>query len=149
MARLRYIVDQEGVAISDEALAMVARKGDGSMRDALSTLDQVLAFCGDDGGRCRCGGASRGGGPRASSWRRAARSSTATLRGVLEIVAQVDSFGYSMRQFCQELIDQFRSIAILKAVGDAGDLLELSEAELDELDGAGRRRPRRRSCSAT
>src|SRR5512140_1005150 len=47
VARLRYIVDQEKVSVSDEALAVVARKGDGSMRDALSTLDQVLAFCGE------------------------------------------------------------------------------------------------------
>ena len=47
MARLRYILEQENVTISDAALAMIARKGDGSMRDSLSTLDQVLAFCGE------------------------------------------------------------------------------------------------------
>ena len=46
--RLRYIVDQEGVAISDGALGLIARKGDGSMRDSLSLLDQVLAFCGEE-----------------------------------------------------------------------------------------------------
>jgi DNA polymerase-3 subunit gamma/tau len=43
-AQLRRIADAEGVAISDEAIALVARAGDGSMRDAQSALDQVLAF---------------------------------------------------------------------------------------------------------
>ena len=136
VSRLRYIVDQEGVEMSDEALAVVARKGDGSMRDSLSTLDQVLAFCGnqvaDADVATLLGVVDR---------RLIAEASRAVLahdvRGVLEIVARVDSFGYSMRQFCQELIGQFRGIAILKAVGEGGDLLELSEAELEELKGQG------------
>jgi DNA polymerase III subunit gamma/tau len=132
VARLRYIVDQEGVSVSDEALAVVARKGDGSMRDALSTLDQVLAFCGekveDADVATLLGVVDR---------RLILEASRAVfageLRGVLEIVGRVDSFGYSMRQFCQELIDQFRGVAIIQAVGDATGLLELSEAELAEL----------------
>lgn len=138
-ARLRFIVDQEAVEVSDQALAVVARKGDGSMRDALSTLDQVLAFCGNKVADAEVatllGVVDR---------RLIAEACRAALdgevRGVLEIVARVDGFGYSMRQFCQELIDRFRGILILKAVGDAGDLLELSEAELEELrsQGAGR-----------
>ena len=44
---LRHIVAQEKVSITDAGLTMIARKGDGSMRDALSVLDQVLAFCGE------------------------------------------------------------------------------------------------------
>jgi DNA polymerase-3 subunit gamma/tau len=49
-ARLRYIVDQENIQIADSGLAVIARSGGGSMRDALSTLDQVIAFCGDQVG---------------------------------------------------------------------------------------------------
>jgi DNA polymerase III subunit gamma/tau len=140
VARLRFIVDQEGVSVSDEALAVVARKGDGSMRDALSTLDQVLAFCGnsvaDNDVAALLGVVDR----RLISEASAAVLA-ADLRGVLEIVARVDSFGYSMRQFCQELIGHFRGIAILQAVGEPGDLLELSEAEQQELRVQGK------SCS--
>ncbi len=47
VGRLREIVDAEGIGISDAALGLVARRGEGSMRDALSTLDQVIAFCGE------------------------------------------------------------------------------------------------------
>lgn len=44
--QLRRIVDAEGVTVSDESLHLVARDADGSMRDAQSKLDQVIAFTG-------------------------------------------------------------------------------------------------------
>ena len=44
--QLRRIADAEGLAIDDAALMLVARAGDGSMRDAQSALDQVIAFAG-------------------------------------------------------------------------------------------------------
>ncbi|MEL6752361.1 MAG: DNA polymerase III subunit gamma/tau, partial [Pseudomonadota bacterium] len=40
---LRGIVGQEGIEAEDEALAMIARAGEGSVRDALSLLDQAIA----------------------------------------------------------------------------------------------------------
>ena len=42
-AYLRTITGKEGVAIDDEALALIARASEGSMRDALSLLDQAIA----------------------------------------------------------------------------------------------------------
>lgn len=42
--RLRELMDREGVEAEDRALRYVARKADGSMRDALSLLDQCIAF---------------------------------------------------------------------------------------------------------
>jgi len=44
--QLRRIADSEGIGISDAALQLVARDAEGSMRDAQSKLDQVLAFTG-------------------------------------------------------------------------------------------------------
>jgi DNA polymerase-3 subunit gamma/tau len=42
--RLRDVLGEEGVSVDDDALAMIARAADGSMRDALSLTDQVLAL---------------------------------------------------------------------------------------------------------
>jgi DNA polymerase-3 subunit gamma/tau len=131
-AHLRYIVAQEQVTITDAGLTMIARKGDGSMRDSLSVLDQVLAFCGeqvrDEEVVTLLGVVDR---------RLLVEASQAVFardcRAVLDIVTRVDSFGYQMRQFCQELIDHFRSMTIIRAVGAAADLPDLSEAELAEL----------------
>ena len=44
--QLRKIVDQEGIEVADESLQLIARDADGSMRDAQSKLDQVIAFTG-------------------------------------------------------------------------------------------------------
>src|SRR4051812_2161692 len=49
-AQLRTIADAEKVEISDAALALIARAAEGSMRDAQSALDQVMAFAGSSVG---------------------------------------------------------------------------------------------------
>jgi DNA polymerase-3 subunit gamma/tau len=45
--QLRAIAAAEQIAIDDAALMLIARAGDGSMRDAQSALDQVVAFSGE------------------------------------------------------------------------------------------------------
>ena len=45
--QLRSIASAEGIAVNSDALALVARAADGSMRDAQSAFDQVRAFAGD------------------------------------------------------------------------------------------------------
>ena len=47
VAQLRDIAKQEGIKADDSALAMLAEVGDGSMRDALSIMDQAIACCGN------------------------------------------------------------------------------------------------------
>ncbi|MBC8145992.1 MAG: DNA polymerase III subunit gamma/tau [bacterium] len=46
VGRLKYIASQDGVTIDDDALIVIARKADGSMRDSHSIFDQVVSFCG-------------------------------------------------------------------------------------------------------
>ena len=45
-AHLRTIADAEALEVSDAALALISRAAEGSMRDAQSALDQVMAFAG-------------------------------------------------------------------------------------------------------
>jgi DNA polymerase III subunit gamma/tau len=45
--RLRFVAAEERMRIPDEALLLLARAGEGSMRDSLSAFDQVRAFAGD------------------------------------------------------------------------------------------------------
>ena len=44
--QLRKIADAEEIEVSDAALALIARAAEGSMRDAQSAFDQVIAFAG-------------------------------------------------------------------------------------------------------
>ncbi len=47
-ARLEQILTAEGIRAESEAVATIARRAAGSMRDAQSLLEQLLAFCGDE-----------------------------------------------------------------------------------------------------
>jgi len=131
IARLRFILDQEEVSMSDTALAMVARKGDGSMRDSLSALDQVLAFCGeqvdDPAVISLLGVVDRT--LLLSGIDAILARDTATL---VDIVRTVDDSGYNIRHFCHELIELMRTLLLIKTVTSTADLLDLSDKELEE-----------------
>ena len=45
--RLQYIINNENITIDPESIHIIAKKADGSMRDALSLLDQSVSFCGN------------------------------------------------------------------------------------------------------
>ncbi len=47
-SRLKYIAKEEDFHISTESMYLIAKKADGSMRDALSILEQVVSYCGED-----------------------------------------------------------------------------------------------------
>lgn len=130
--RLRYIADQEKIAISENSLALIARSGGGSMRDSLSTFDQVIAFSGeqiaDDEVQGLLGLISR-------------RLLIDTLEAVLErdvrqvlaLIQRVDHHGYSFRQFCRQLVEITRELVILKVVEQPGELIDLSADEIQEM----------------
>lgn len=130
--RLREIAVSEQIEISDRSLALVARRGEGSMRDSLSTLDQVLAFCGnqvaDEEVQGLLGMVDR-------------RLLLDTVEGivghdsrrVLDSVRRVDDLGHSFRQFCQELVEAFRALVLIKVVKEPGDLLDTTVDELAQL----------------
>ena len=42
---LKNVADKEGISYEEEALAVIAEKADGGMRDALSIFDQAVSFC--------------------------------------------------------------------------------------------------------
>ncbi len=47
-SRLAFVANAEGVQIDSAAIQIVAKAADGSVRDAMSLLDQVIAFCGNE-----------------------------------------------------------------------------------------------------
>lgn len=132
ITRLREIADKENVIISDSALALIARKGDGSMRDSLTAFDQVLAFCdstvSDEDVATLIG---------AVDPQLLADISAAVFSGdpqaVLAGIKRVDAVGYNMRQFCQDLIEHFRNLLVIRSVKKPEEILDLADAELEEL----------------
>ena len=131
-SRMREISDAEQLTISDHSLSLVARQGEGSMRDALSTLDQVIAFSGeqvdDEAVQTLLGMVDR---------RLLLDTVEAVLqrdsRRVLDAVRRVDQLGLALRRFTQDLLEMFRGMVICKVVEDPAELLDLVGEELKEL----------------
>ena len=44
---LRSVTETEGIKVEESVLHLIGNMSDGSMRDALSLTDQLIAFCGD------------------------------------------------------------------------------------------------------
>lgn len=131
-ARLREISSAEQLTISDRSLSLVARQGEGSMRDALSTLDQVIAFSGDEvddeAVQTLLGMVDR---------RLLLDTVEAILlrdsRRALDSVRRIDQLGLALRQFTQDLLEMFRAMVICKVVTDPAEMLDLVGDELRDL----------------
>lgn len=138
VARLRTIVDAEKITISDLALTLIARRGEGSMRDALSALDQMIAFCGeivaDEDVQGLLGLVDR-------------RLIHDTVEAIvnreshlaLETLRRIDEQGYAFRQFAQELVEALRGLILLKVTTDPGDLLDVTAEERQKLQSLAER----------
>lgn len=134
--RLREIADGEGVKISDSALREVARAGAGSLRDAQSAFDQVIAFSGD-----------RIAEPIAEEDVTTALGlvSAATLgrfveaiadqktAEILKLVEEVSVRGYDLRNFTRELTAYLRHMLVIKSGIGGSDLLGCADVEVDRL----------------
>jgi DNA polymerase III subunit gamma/tau len=138
VARLRTIVDAEKITISDLSLTLIARRGEGSMRDALSALDQMIAFCGeivaDEDVQGLLGLVDR-------------RLIHDTVEAIvnreshlaLETLRRIDEQGYAFRQFAQELVEALRGLILLKVTSDPGDLLDVTTEERQKLQALAER----------
>jgi DNA polymerase-3 subunit gamma/tau len=121
-AHLRLVCDKERIDISDAALDRLARAGEGSVRDSLSVLERVVAFCGErvtDEDVLRVLGAVRSG-VVADMAAALARRDAAGMLAVLDAVLDE---GHDVVQFWGELIAALRDLLLLRALPDRRDLL--------------------------
>jgi DNA polymerase-3 subunit gamma/tau len=110
---LRHVADQEGIRVSDGALALVARAAEGSVRDSLSLLDQVLAFTGNDVPDADVAGLLG-----LVDRELLHRASRAVVEGdslaMLELVEGLAEYGADYRNFARELLLHVREILLVK-----------------------------------
>ena len=121
--RLRFIVERQGFSVSEEALAQIARFGQGSMRDAISALDQVLAAV--DGEVTATEVSELLGVPDVTICRRAAAAILeGDRRAVFEVVAELVSGGRDLKHFVTLFMHYLRDVVVCRAAPDRPNLLE-------------------------
>jgi DNA polymerase-3 subunit gamma/tau len=131
-AHLQEVLASEGCRLAKESVALMAREADGSVRDALSLLDQVLSM-----GREELGHAEvvelLGLVDRELVARTAAAVLARDPAACLELVEQVYAAGGEMQAFYGALQEEFRNLAAARAAPEGADLFGLSAEEVAEL----------------
>jgi DNA polymerase-3 subunit gamma/tau len=132
--RLTEVLAREQVEAEPAAVTMLAREAAGSMRDAMSLLDQVIAFSGN---RVRAEDVSKVLGVADRSvlhdLGRAVLQSDAAA--ALKIVTDVAEQGFDIPHLCRDLLAHFRDLAVAKTASpdDIARVLDAPAAEVDEL----------------
>ncbi len=128
LGQLRGIVGKEKLSADEDALALLAEAGDGSMRDALSILDQAIASTTDrltlDSVRALIGAAPAG--VLESVMQAVAESSSET---VLRLVDELLNEGHSPTHFARQLVRFLRNATVAKIAGKDSALLQISSDE--------------------
>jgi len=132
VSHLELIAKQEGVTIEPPALQAIARGADGGMRDAESTLDQLISFCGEtiqESDVLSMFGLT--------SQTQVLSLGEAVLRtdaaGALGQLHELTTGGKELSRLVGDLLDHFRNVMIYQvSEGDTG-ILEISEAEQTAL----------------
>jgi len=136
--RVRAILDAEALSADDEAISVVAREAAGSMRDALTLLDQLVAIS-DDRITADTVAASLGIAAREALYDVARAVLEGDGAGVVGAIDGLADKSVDMQHFARQLLQLMRDLVVLKL--DAGDPAEwvpeereAAEALIDDVD---------------
>ena len=132
VARLKYICEKEGIDAEEDALLAIARGAEGGMRDALSSLDQLISFKGDKVTEADALGVF-GLVSRSALETLAHAILTGDVAQILSSIELFDSSGKNMRRLAGELLQHFRNLVVLQALGPASKSLTATPDQVKTL----------------
>ena len=132
---LAGICEQEGVSLDPLVLPLVVRAGGGSVRDALSVLDQLIAGAGPDGVRYEHAVALLGFTDSELLDEVVDAFAAGDGAAAFRIVDRVVESGHDPRRFAADVLERMRDLLVLDAVPDAPDsgLLAVPPDQLDRI----------------
>jgi DNA polymerase-3 subunit gamma/tau len=120
--RIKFIAKEENLTIADGAVAVIARMAEGSMRDALSLLEQTRAYCGDNipDKEVR---ELLGVVPEDALNELVEAIATGSADRGLGLVHTFQKEGRNLQHFCREAIRHMRNLLIARVCGADSDLI--------------------------
>ncbi|MFB3814259.1 MAG: DNA polymerase III subunit gamma/tau [Terriglobales bacterium] len=128
VSQLRTVAEQEQIQADEDALAMLAEAGDGSMRDALSIMDQAIACCGTQ----LTGETVRqlvGTVPSETLEHMMAAVQRNSSEDVLRLVDKLVTEGQSPTHFARQMVRFMRNALVAKVAGNDSQVLQISSDE--------------------
>jgi DNA polymerase III subunit gamma/tau len=121
-SRLKFIADKENLKIDDGALSVIARMAEGSMRDALSLLEQARAYCGDEihDHEVR---ELLGVVPEDALQELVEAIAEQSAERALGLVHRFQREGRNLQHFCREAIRHIRNLLIARVCGADSELI--------------------------
>ncbi len=139
---LRSLCEKEGITAEDGALARLAALAEGSVRDSLSLLDQVISFCGQSGVREPDIDESLGLVGRAAVREAGEAVISQDPARAIELVDSLVDKGHDLRRFTAELAGFFRDIMVCRISKNPSRALDLPAQDVAEYrEMAGRIHP--------
>ncbi len=129
--RLSYIITEEGFEAESSALAFIARQGGGSMRDAISLLDQMVAYGGETI-NLKLVQTVLGSVASESVIALAEALIKQDIAAGLDIINDVVSDGIDPRQFAREMVEYLRAVMLVK-LGNGAEMLNLPDETLSAV----------------
>ena len=137
VGRLGQIAIQEGIKIGEQEMFLLAKGAEGSMRDALSLLDQVVAY---GGSQVRqedlltvMGVVNR---QQLLGMIRSIQKKDAA--GAVGQVQELVDQGHDLRQFCHDLAELVRDLLVFKIAKQPEAIVECPSEEIEELNALSR-----------
>ncbi|MGN0490073.1 DNA polymerase III subunit gamma/tau [Ruminococcus sp.] len=128
--RLLFVAQQEDVTLSDSAAMLIASVADGALRDGLSLLDRCIAISSDIDEEVvrNAAGLAR----KTYLYELAACAINKNTAKSLEIIDRLYGESKDMARLCDELIEHFRALMLIKSVRNPRDILVMSDDEFEE-----------------
>jgi DNA polymerase-3 subunit gamma/tau len=130
IGNLKRIVEEEKIQISQRGLLSIAQESEGSLRDAQSLLDQVIAYAGKnirDEDIAEVLGLI----DHKILSNTIEALADRDVERCMEAIEHVYHFGYDLQHFCRELLQYLRNLILIKVSQHPEGLMELPEEELE------------------
>ncbi|MBQ1535813.1 MAG: DNA polymerase III subunit gamma/tau [Ruminococcus sp.] len=131
VSRLCFISQQEGFTLEKDAAEMIARLSDGGMRDALSLLDQCVAF--DDHITLEVVSGASGIAGRDYLFDIIEKIADKDAAGALEVVDKLYGMSKDLKVLANELLVQMRNVMLVKTVDNSKELVICLPDEYERL----------------
>jgi DNA polymerase-3 subunit gamma/tau len=129
---LERVAKEEGVSVSREAAHAIARQSEGSVRDALSLLDQASVLGAGTVDETVVT-ALIGAGRSDVQYALADAVAVGDAKGVFELVSRLVQEGQDLRHVTNEVLAHFRNLLLVKTAPGQSDLLDVTDEESERL----------------
>ncbi len=132
VSHLKAICDQEAVTIEEESLGLIAQEAGGSLRDALSLLDHVLA-CAESEVTSELVADLLGAVERRHLFAFSEAVFSRDLQALFEKIDHVWQHGLEIKRFYSDLVAHFHHLLLVKMGTRSSGLVDLPEHEVQQM----------------